>query len=65
MVSGGHAPPAAVPGVTITMTVLAALVASGRLYTRVKIVRKSGWDDVCILVALVRNNQRRSHVNLN
>ena len=53
MVSGGHAPPAAVPGVTITMTALAGLVAIGRLYTRVFVVRKEGWDDLCIVLALV------------
>lgn len=54
MVSGGHAPPSAVPGVTITLTTVAGVVAIGRLYTRIRIVRKEGPDDYCILAALVR-----------
>ena len=58
MVWGGHAPPSAVPAVTITFTVLAAIVASGRLYTRVRIVRKPGLDDVCIVIAVVRTMPR-------
>jgi len=49
----GHASGEAVVGVTIGMTILAAIGVFSRLATRVGIVRNPGVDDAFILVALV------------
>lgn len=50
----GHTSGSAVVGATIATTVLAGIAVALRLYTRLILVRKSGLDDVCISVALVR-----------
>jgi len=49
----GHASGEAVVGVTIGMTVLAAMAVIARLATRVGIVRNAGIDDAFITVALL------------
>ena len=49
----GHAPGSAVVGVTIAMTVLAAMAVFSRLFARVWIVRNAGLDDGFIVSALV------------
>jgi hypothetical protein len=48
----GHAPPAAVVAVTISMTVLAATAVAARLYARMALVHNAGIDDIFIVAAL-------------
>lgn len=49
----GHTSGAAVVGVTITFTALAAVVVFTRLFTRIHIVKDPGLDDGFIVVALL------------
>ena len=48
----GHASPAAVLGVTITFTIIAASAVALRLYSRIFIVHSPGKDDAFIVAAL-------------
>lgn len=49
----GHASQRSIYDTTIVFTVLACLVVALRLYTRLFIVRRSGWDDAFICIACV------------
>ncbi|KAK5719515.1 hypothetical protein LTR15_008039 [Elasticomyces elasticus] len=51
--ASGHAPKHAVIGTTITFTLLAALAVLLRLYTRIKIISRSGIDDLFISLAML------------
>ncbi|KAK5682121.1 hypothetical protein LTS10_005246 [Elasticomyces elasticus] len=51
--ASGHTPGAAVVGTTIAFTVLAAIAVLLRLYTRIKIVSRSGLDDLFISIAML------------
>lgn len=53
MTISGYAAPAAVDGVTISFTAVAAVAVSLRLFTRLRIVRNGGLDDAFISAALV------------
>ncbi|KAI7305327.1 hypothetical protein KC315_g14736, partial [Hortaea werneckii] len=49
----GHASQRSIYDTTIVFTVLACLVVALRLYTRLFIVRRSGWDDAFICIACI------------
>lgn len=49
----GHADPAAVLGVTISFTIIAASAVILRLYSRIFIVHSPGKDDAFIVAAMV------------
>lgn len=49
----GHADPAAVLGVTISFTIIAASAVMLRLYSRIFIVHSPGKDDAFIVAAMV------------
>ncbi len=55
--NAGHAPGSAVVAATITTTVLAVTITAVRLYTRMRIVKNAGLDDMCITAATVRTSQ--------
>jgi hypothetical protein len=53
MAMSGHASGSAVVGVTLAMTILAALVVFARLFARVVVVKNAGLDDGFITAALL------------
>jgi hypothetical protein len=53
MAISGHAPGSAVSGVTLAMTILAAIAVSARLFARLVVVRNAGVDDGFITAALL------------
>lgn len=59
MTVSGHASPAAIDGVTIAFTVIAAIAVFLRLLTRLRIVHNGGIDDIFIVAALVGVLDRR------
>ena len=50
----GHASGSAITGVTVTFTILAALMVAFRLHSRIAIMHNAWVDDVCIVIAVVR-----------
>jgi hypothetical protein len=55
MAISGHTSGAVVVGVTSATTIIAGLAVISRLVTRIAIVRKTGIDDACISISMVRN----------
>lgn len=51
--ASGHASPHAIVVTKIVFTIIAAILTLGRLYTRTRIVRNAGLDDVFIALSLV------------
>lgn len=51
----------ALAAINHTFLGLCVVLVAARIYTRVRIVRWFGWDDVLIIVALVRSIASRSH----
>jgi hypothetical protein len=53
MAISGHAPGPAVIGVTLALTILAAVAVFARLFARMIVVRNAGFDDAFITAALL------------
>lgn len=49
----GHASPTATLVVIFTSTALALVIVALRLWTRLGIVRRAGWDDLLVAIALL------------
>lgn len=53
MALDGHASQAAIYRTVVALTILSGFAVVIRVYTRLAIVRQSGWDDVFIAIAWV------------